>query len=254
MKTYKARGIVLHSVNYSESSLVVYLLTDTHGRQTYMMQGARGGGGGRAGGGTGGRKGRSKTAILQPMFVLEFEGLQSPKMQMHRMKDVRQAFPLRTTPFDVRKSTISLFMAEVLYRVVREVEPHSPLFDFVAACVEALDDMEDAAAVANFHLWFLVQLSAHLGIYPGNEYLSGAWFDISEGLFTPIKPSHLNCFSDDNSRIFGLLMAADAAALAQINLARGQRSAFLVAMMSHFTYHLESAGTIRSIDILRDVF
>lgn len=241
MKSYKARGVVLHTMKYGESSMVVFMLTDTLGRQNYMVQGVRS------------AKGRSnKAAMFQPMFVVDFVGLESPRMQMHRMKDVQSALPLASVPFDVVKSTISLFMAEVLYRLVKEIEPHSPLFDFVYDSVSALDNIEQG--VANFHLWFLVRLSAYLGFYPGNEYIPGGCFDIQEGLFTPSMPQHRLALDADNSRILNLLMTTDITALGALQLSRTQRSAFMNGVMSYFGYHLDSIHTVRSIEILRDVF
>ena len=110
MKSYKARGIVLGTLKYGEKGVIAHILTDTLGRQSYMVQGIRPSSHG------------SKMALLQPMFAVEFEGLTSSKMSMHRM---------HTTPFDIRKSTQMLFMAEVLYRLIRENEPIESLFDFV---------------------------------------------------------------------------------------------------------------------------
>ena len=140
MKSYKARGIVLHTLKYGDSGMVVYLLTDSGGRQSYMVQGVRSA-----------RGHGSKLALFQPMFAVEFEGLESSRMQMHRFREVRSGIVLQSLPFDVRKSTIALFMAEVLYRLVKECEPNQRLFDFVWGSVAALDALDEG--VANFHLW-----------------------------------------------------------------------------------------------------
>lgn len=241
MKSYKARGIVLHTIKYGDSSLVAYLLTDIGGRQSYMVQGVKS---------THGRG--NKGALLQPMFLLEFEGLVSPRAEMHRIREMRAAVPLRGVPFDVRKSTVALFMAEMLYRLVREVEANSPLFDFVWSSVEALDTMEEG--VANFHLWFMVGLSRHLGFFPGNEYSDGHWFDIREGIFTPIMPLHGMVFSKDNTALLGRLMDTPADGIAAIPLGRTRRVDFLNSMLAYFGYHLDAVRDIRSVDILREVF
>lgn len=241
MKSYKARGIVLHTVKYGDTSLVAYLLTDVAGRQTYMVQGIRS----RRGGG-------SKAALLQPMFLLEFEGLESPRAQMHRIREMRSAVPLRSIPFEIRKSTVALFVAEMLYRLVREVEPDSPLFDFVWDAVSRLDAM--SGGIANFHLWFMVALSRHLGFFPGNEYAEGDWFDIREGRFTPVMPLHGHVFSRGNAALLGRLMDSDPLEAAALGLARGQRVEFLNAMLAYFGYHLEAVRDVKSVDILREVF
>lgn len=241
MKPYKSRGIVLHTLKYGESGMVVYMLTDTGGRRTYMVHGVRS------------SHGRgSKLALFQPMFALEFEGLESPKMEMHRFREVRSAMVLRSLPFDVRKSTIALFMAEVLYRLVRESEPNEALFDFVWGSVEALDRMTEG--VANFHLWFLANLSRLLGFSPGNDYLPGAWFDIAEGEFTLLPPARASAMSGDNARILHDLLECDVRYLAEIGLNRTQRVDFLNAMLVYYAYHLDAIHAVQSVKILQEVF
>ena len=240
MKTYKARGIVLHTIKYGDSSLVAYLLTDTRGRQSYMVQGVKST-----------RGHGNKAALLQPMFVLEFEGTESSRAEMHRIREMRAAVPLRTVPFDVRKSTVALFMAETLYRLVREVEANSPLFDFVEEAVTALDTMEEG--VANFHLWFMVALSRHLGFFPAGEWREGLWFDIREGIFTSIQPKGA-FFSRENTALLGTLMDISPDDLAALPLNRTRRVDFLNAMLAYFDYHLDATRDIRSVDILREVF
>ncbi len=195
MKTYKARGIVLHTIKYGDSGMVAHVLTDTGGRIGYMVQGVRS------------KRGHgNKGALLQPMFVVEIEGMVPPRGELHRFRELRALVPLRSVPFDARKSSIALFMAEMLYRLVREVEPNSPLFDFVLGAVLALDGTTDSAAIANFHLWFMVGLSRYLGFFPGNEWTPGSWFDLREGLFTPYMPLHGMFFSRENSALLGVLM------------------------------------------------
>jgi len=241
VKTYKGRGVVLHTLKYGDSSMVAYLLTDVGGRRSYMVQGVRS------------RSGRgSKLALFQPMFPVEFEGLESSRQQMHRFREVRTAFSLQSLPFEVRKSTMALFMAEVLYRLVRESEPNEALFDFVWGSVGALDAMQEG--VANFHLWFLAGLSRFLGFCPGNEYMPGAWFDIREGLFTPVQPAHTECMTRECARILRDLMACDVRELDAIGLNRTQRVEFLNAMLVYFGYHLDAVSAVQSVRILREVF
>ena len=241
MKSYKGRGIVLHTLKYGDSSLVVYLLTDVGGRRNYMVQGVRS------------RRGHgSKLSLFQPMFPVEFEGLESPRQQMDRFKEVRSGFPLQSLPFDVRKSTMALFMAETLYRLIRESEPNEALFEFVWNSTLALDSLEQG--VSNFHLWFLANLSFLLGYRPGNDYRAGWWFDIREGLYTPTAPLHPGAMDPANAALLDRMLGLDVCELARIELNRTQRSNFLSAMLAYFGYHLEAIGSVRSVHILREVF
>ena len=241
MKSYKGRGVVLHTLKYGDSSMVVYLLTDVGGRRTYMVQGVRS------------RSGRgSKLALFQPMVPVEFEGLESPHREMDRFREVRAGFVLQSLPFDVRKSTVALFMAEVLYRLVRESEPNEALFDFVWGSVAELDAMREG--VANFHLWFLAHLSRLLGFCPGNGYLPGDWFDICEGLYTKTRPAHVHYMTQESSRLLHEMLACDVGRLGGIGLNRDQRVAFLNALLVYLGYHLDAINAVQSIRILREVF
>lgn len=241
MKGYKGRGIVLHTLKYGDSSLVVYLLTDVGGRRTFLLQGIRS------------RSGRgSKMGLLQPMFPVEFEGMEFARQQMDRFREIRAGYALQSLPFDVRKSTVALFMAEVLYRLVRESEANEALFDFVWSSVAALDQMQDG--VANFHLWFLAHLSRLLGFCPGNDYLPDAWFDIREGLYTQTQPQHVDYMEQPSARLLHELLACDVRRLREIGLNRGQRVTFLNDLLAYFGYHLDAVSAVQSVRILREVF
>ncbi len=240
-KYYKARGIVLHTLKYGDSSLVVHLLTDERGRQSYMVQGVRS------------RSGRgSKMGLFQPVFPVELEGAETAHGEMHRFREVRAGFALQSIPFDVRKSTLALFMAEVLYRLVRECEPNRELFEFVWQSVEALDALEDG--VADFHLWFMANLSRYLGFCPGNEYREGAWFDIKEGLYVSEKPSHPCIMDRSCSLILDSMLENGTEILGSMPLNRQNRRDFLNAMLVYFGYHLDAVGSVQSIRILQEVF
>ena len=240
LKSYKARGVVLGTLKYGEKGVIVHLLTDVCGRQSYMIQGVRPTAKG------------SKMALLQPMFTLEFEGLTSSKMSMHRMKDMVPGMVLHSTPFDVRKSTMALFMAEVLYRLVKESEESSSLFEFVWASIAALDALEEG--IANFHLWFLANLSRPLGFSPDNEYSDGAWLDIRDGHFTPNALIPSFALSPENARILHDMLECDVRYLGEIGLNRTERVDFLEAMLRYYSYHLESIRQVESIRVLREVF
>lgn len=194
----------------------------------------------------------SKQALFQPIFTLEFEGLESSRQQMHRFREVQSGMVLQSIPFDVRKSTVALFMAEVLYRLVRESERNEPLFDFVWSSIGALDALQEG--VSNFHLWFLAHLSRLLGFFPGNAYTDGAWFDFSEGLYTKMQPPHVHFMTQDNARMFNDFVECDVRYLAEIGLNRHQRVEFLNVLLVYYAYHLDAVNAVQSVRILQEVF
>lgn len=240
MKRYTARGVVLGTIKYGDKCLVVQMLTSSHGRQSYMVQGL------------GSRRGHGKLALFQPLFALEFEGLESQRMQMHRLGEVHNGIVLQSTPFDIKKSTIALFMAEVLHRLVKESEANEMLFNFVWGSIEALDAATEG--VANFHLWFLAHLCRFLGFSPGNEYIPDGWFNIAEGLYTTQEPPREYRISQENALILRDMLECDVRYIAEIGLNRHQRVDFLAALVSYYGYHLDTINSVQSIRILQEVF
>ena len=241
MRRYTARGVVIGTLKYGEKGMVVQMLTSTLGRQSYMVQGL------------GSRRGRgARPALFQPMFARECAGLESPKMEMHRLGEVHAGIVLQSIPFDVKKSSIALFMAEVLYRLVKESEANAMLFDFVWGSVEALDTA--AEGVANFHLWFLSNLCRFLGFSPGNEYMPDAWFDTAEGVYTAAAPPCEHAMSQENALIFRDMLECDVRYLGEIGLNRRQRVDFLAALLAYYGYHLDTIHSVQSVRILQEVF
>lgn len=241
MKQYKARGVVLGTIKYGDTSLVAHILTDVAGRRSYMVQGL------------GSKNGKSsRGALFQPMFLVEFVGLESSRTQMDRMKDVALSTPLHSIPFDVCKSTVAMFMAEVLYRLIKEVEENSPLFEFVWQSVVELDMMKGGEH--NFHLWFLVGLSRYLGFFPAGEWSEGAVFDIESGQFVGTPPRGGLFFNADNSLLLWQLMQIEPNELGSLKMSRRQRADFIESLMAYFGYHLDTFSTIKSLRILSEVF
>ena len=241
MKSYKARGVVLSTVKYGDSGMVVQMLTDRYGRQSYMVQGVRSG------------RGRgSKMALFQPLFLLQFEGLESSHSDLHKMREVQNDVVFKSLPYDIRKSTMALFMAEVLYRFVKDNEQTSELFDFVWASVGALDALEEG--ISNFHLWFLANLSRLLGFAPDNEYVDGAWFDIREGHFTSHALFPSMALTPENARLLHDMLECDVRYLGEIGLNHDERRSFLDAMLRYYAFHFDAIHSVESLRILREVF
>ncbi len=238
---YKGRGIVLHSLKYGENAMVVQMLTDVGGRQSFIVQGVRSS-----------RGHGSKAALFQPLFALEFEGLAPSRGELHKFREVKSGITLHKTPFDIRRSSIALFIAEVLYRLVKESAPNEELFEMVWHSIEVLDQIEDG--VANFHLWFLVRLSPILGFTPSGSYRDGYYFDKVEGSFVSLIPSHGAVMSASQSLLLNQFLSVDATQLDTIALNGTRRREFLEAMVSYYNYHLDLINEVQSIEILKEIF
>lgn len=237
----KTRGIVLHTTRYGESSLVVHCYTEQFGRQTFMAKGVR--------------KSRrnNRSNLFQPLFILDFEIYHKEKSTMHLLKEVSRAIPLNSIPYDITKSTQAIFMAEVLYRVVREEEPNPVLAEFLLSSVSYLDTLENP--LPDFHIIFLFHLSRYLGFYPQNNFdISNRFFDLESGRFKPAFIDSEKQLDEEISILWSSYLELDYQEAGKVIFSSGQRKKVLDQLVKYYRNHVEGLREIRSLDVLHALF
>lgn len=236
----KTRGIFLHSVKYSETSIIAVIYTEAYGRQSFMVNGARS------------KKSIAKTVAFQPLYLLDLEIYYNANREIHRLKEVRITNPYATIPFNIRKSSVVIFLSEILYKCLKEEEPNTGLFDFIYNSLSFLD-LSDRG-ISNFHLWFLFKLTQFLGIYPRSENaLISNFFDLQKAQFVNHEPSH-NQFTDKYvTLLFSRLFEVDHSSLDKLDYSHTDRRLVLEKLLEYYRIHFDSLGEIRSLDILKEV-
>ncbi|MCL1973220.1 MAG: DNA repair protein RecO, partial [Bacteroidetes bacterium] len=125
------RLIVFHSIKYRESDLLVYAYTPSHGRQTYVLKGYRT------------TQKRSASARIFPLNILEAEIYYHSGAPVHYIKSLYPVIDLSKIRGDVLKSSIALFLGELLYKSIKEEESHLPLYRFLVESIQTLNDLEN---------------------------------------------------------------------------------------------------------------
>jgi DNA repair protein RecO (recombination protein O) len=192
---HSTRGIVFHTIKYAESSVIVKIYTGTFGLQSYLFRGIRK------------PKSKIKPGLFQALTLLDLVVYHKEKHTLQSVKEVRHAYPYQTIPFDIRKSSVVLFMNELVYKAIREEEANPALFEFLwTSCVQ-LD--ETSEPVSSFHLFFALHLCHHLGIFPQtNHSTQFPIFNLREGLFQSSIPEHPHYLDQANSARFNALLEA----------------------------------------------
>ena len=145
---HSTRGIVFHTIKYSETSIIVKIYTGLFGIQSYLIKGIRK------------SKSKSRAGLFQPMTLLDLVVYHRERHSLQSVKEVTLAHPFKTLPFDIRKSSIALFINELIYKAIREEEANPDLFRFLWQTILTLDSTEEG--VSSFHISFTVQLMHHL--------------------------------------------------------------------------------------------
>lgn len=237
----KVRGIVLHHLNYGDTSIIVHFYTDLFGRVSVMIKGARGQ-----------RKNR-KISLYHPLALLEIEINFKENRDLQQIREARPILPLQGIMADPIKNTIALFIAEILYRSIREKESNKDLFEYLQTSIELFDLLEDGSSM--FHLYMLVHLTRFLGFRPALPPDDQAyWFNLETGSFTLGRPSQEKRMQPELASHLINLIKAKPDELGSLKIPRNQKNELIESLLEYYKIHLAGMGEIKSYSILKAVF
>jgi DNA repair protein RecO (recombination protein O) len=235
----KTRGIVFRTVKYSDTSVIARIYTEAFGLKSYIFRGMRKPGA------------RVRASTLQHLNLLEiitdnreYRGIQNPR-------EVRIEHPYRSLPFDMRKSSVALFINEMLCRSIKHEEPDQSLFDFLRRSLIWFDDVETHAV--NFHLWFCIQLTRSLGFFPGRTDETSDFFDLAEGLFQKNMPVHEYFVDAPGSHYLHELIRCGVGNVSGLSIPHAIRVELVDHIINYYKLHIHDFGDIKSCRILAEV-
>ena len=237
----KTQAIVLHSLKYGETRLIVDMFTRSQGRQSFIVSIPKS------------VKGKIKKQLFQPLTLLEIESDLRPKLQLQKLSDVRLASPFSSIPFDPNKLSISLFIAEFLYYALRSEQHNEPMFDYIVNSIQWLDAQTDR--FANFHLVFLMRLSRFLGFYPNLEhYQTGDYFDLRESVFLSAPPVHRDFLYPQEAEKIQLMIRMDFPTMHLFRMSHQERNRLLEVSLIYYRLHLPDFPELKSVSILQELY
>lgn len=215
---HKTRGVVFKYFKYRDTSIIVKIFTEAFGLQTYIVNGVRS------------RSSKGKIALYQPLTLLDLVVYHKESADINRISEIKCGHPFQTIPTDIRKAAIAMFMAEILYKCVKEEGEVSDLFEFIYHSIEILDHLE--TNYQNFHLQFMLKLSKYLG------------FGIESSDF-------LDVFYAEDALVLKALMENSYEESAKLN--NSSRRMMLDHIIKFFQANVDSLKEINSIKVLQEV-
>ncbi len=176
---------------------------------------------------------KSKIALYQPLTLLDLIVYYKENANIKRIKEIKCLHPYQTVTSDVRKSSMAMFIVEILNKTVKEETHAQDLCDFLINSMIILDTQPDRSE--NFHLIFLLKLSRYLGF--GAQYVH----EILGGRFT----------DEANEKIIEQLLLANYTDF--IVMTNVQRREILELLVKYYTDHIETIGELKSLAVLREV-
>ncbi len=232
--------IVLHATKYGETSVILNAYTQQLGLRAYVVNGVR----------SAKRKKTFSMGMFQPLTQLEFVATTPKRTGLSVLKSAKIIHPYKTITTDIAKSSICMFLAEVLRSVLREEEENTSLYHFLEHSLIWLDTHDKTA---NLHIYILIQLTKYLGFYPDVSNISKPYFDIQNGQFCEHKNSN-ECVSGEEVILLKSYLGTKFDEVDTILATAKQRRALLKLLMRYYQLHVQSFRMPKSLDVLYEVF
>jgi len=241
--THKTKGIVIRSIKYGETSLVVTIFTEMFGIQTYMVNGVRTS-----------KKSASKANHFQPTAILDLVVYHSENKSMQRIKEFSWAVLYDKLLSDVIKNSVASFMAELIQKCLKQPEPNADLFSFCEESFLALD-RADRIVAANFALFFTLHLAHFFGFRMTDNFNSEDHvLDLQEGIFIDHQPAHPHFIDGKNAELTAeLLKVMQPAELEAFSLNGEIRRSLLLKYLEYYALHIQDFGQMKTLLVLHEV-
>ena len=239
MTADKTRAIVLKAIRYGDNNLIVKLLTEQNGLQSFMIKGAFN------------KNTKIRAALFQPLTLLEIVAAKS-RGELGYLKEAAVEYAYQDIPNNINKNAIVLFLCELLSKSIQDSETDLELFSFIHTSLTHLDEM--AGNCADFPLKFAVKLTDFLGFAPNiNSYRQGFVFDLEEGRFLHDGTTATYVINQQQSELLHNLCVNDVLDDYCLNITNQERRQLLEAVISYYMLHVSGFNEMKSTEILKTV-
>ncbi|PIF31763.1 DNA replication and repair protein RecO [Flavobacterium sp. 9] len=233
----KTKAIVISALKFQEKSLIVKCFTLSNGLKSYFVRDA-----------FSSRKASQKIAYFQPLSILEIEAVHKNKGTLENFKEIKSAVPFQSIHTDLIKSTMVMFLSEMLHYSIQEEEKNESLFIFLETALTWLDHHDE---ISNFHLILLLEATKYLGFYPDVSEIDLPHFEMIDGVFIPFHG--FNALTEHETNVFKKLIDLKFDNDQKVfNVA--ERQILLKILIDYYSFHLDGFKRPKSLEVLREIF
>ncbi len=214
--TQNTELIVLHTTKFGENSLVVHTLSRDYGRRSFFVRGA----------------GKRQMSLFLPLNILEADIQESSKTTLFTARNISSRHPLSGIRNNLYKNSMTMFMSEVLFRVLKEGAHEQGLYEWCEKNILLLDAIQ--TDFSNFHIRFLLEMTMVLGFSP--------------------EARDLEPFVGEHYPIAERFMKEPFAESMLIPLSGKVRNELSEEILKYIEFHTESAVNVNSLKVLHEIF
>lgn len=245
----KSQIIILHTIKHGDSGMVVQAYSNVFGRQSLYLRGVS--------------KHSVKFSNIHKLSILDIVAYTNGTQSMPTIKEINTPYKLISLKTDIYKSSIAIFISELLSKCVKEAEQNPILYNYLSSSIQILEHTTNG--IANFHIHFITHLTKMLGFMPLDNYsLTTPIFDLSTAKFcaTQHVAKYGSCYLDTSeSELLHCLINTPSTNLEELKINnrvlkinRDIRYNFTKRMIDYLSLHIGNTIEIKSLDILHQIF
>lgn len=241
---HKTKGIVVRTVKYGETSLIVLVYTELFGMQSYIVQGVR----------TVTKKGTGKANYFQPGSILDLVVYHQELKNLQRIKEFKWSYLYTEIFADVVKNCVLLYMVELLQKCIKQPESNTDLYHFIEESLQQLDKAGEKIT-ANLPLYFSLHLAAFFGFQMSDKKgEANGVFDLQEGFFVSKHPQHVY-YTEGlvAEKLNELLKVMQPHELTEVPLSQHLRRQLLEVIETYYSLHIPEFGKMKTLPVLQEV-
>ncbi|RBL94199.1 DNA repair protein RecO [Chitinophaga flava] len=240
---HKTRGIVLRTVKYGDTSVIVSIFTELFGLQSYIANGVRSS-----------KPKAAKGNLLQPGNILELVVYHNELKNLQRISEFKLCYIYTSLHFSVVKNTIALFLIELLQKSLKQPEQHLELYYFTENTLQLLDGSA-TPVIANLPLYYTLKLAEHFGFRLSGRFTEYTpYLDLQEGTFSDLPPHHTAHLDPENSELTDrIFQCSEIQHLAGISMTKEKRRKLLYAYLDYLRLHMPDFTELQSPPILHEI-
>jgi DNA repair protein RecO (recombination protein O) len=233
------KAIVLSKLKYKDQDIIVKCYTAHLGVQSFLVKNA-----------LKTRKGKFNIAYFQALSLLEIDFDYKPNKSLQYLKELKLYQNYTTLHTHIVKSSIALFLSEILSDILKEEEENIELYQFLETSLLWFDQSD---VDSSFHLMFLMELTKYLGFYPRAVDPNASYFDLEAGKFR-ITEIGSYCISGKTlthlKQLLGIKFDVDKKLQMQLT----EKRELLNMILLYFKLHLDGFKRPKSLDVLNQIF
>lgn len=152
---------------------------------------------------------------------------------INRVKEVKCIHPYQSIFNDVKKSSIAMFINEVMNKTIKEESHAEEVCTFLIESLITLDTLKENTE--NFHLLFMLKLSRFLGF--GAHHVN----EVVAGKMTTTEVED----------IISILLRTPYGQ--PVEMSYGQRREILDLLLQFYGDHVETFGELKSVQVLKEI-